>query len=188
MTRLDWILKVGDKKYWMDSPVENFMLLLNAAMATYPNGYAAVKDTSNTARTVGAHWTASNTNWVSAQPAAANDNYGILCGSGDTAVDILNYAMETKIANGSGAGQLSYSIQTTAYGGATPNKYAKIMRTFTNNTVNPITVKEVGLAVNPSTSGGVRYYVLITRDVLPAPVAVAAGDTMPVEIYIQTTC
>jgi hypothetical protein len=194
MTRLDWIIKIGGKEYWMDSPVEHFMLLLRAAFqqsATSGMSTATCHDTSNTSRsTLGCNWQSGNyRQWMGVgQPAATNDNYGILVGSNNTAVDITDYAMNTKISHGVAAGNLQYGAQTAAYGGATPNKYAKIMRTFTNGTANPVDIGECGIVGGVYDSAGTLRYILLTRDIFDPEVSVAAGDTCPIEIYIQTTC
>ncbi len=196
MTRLDWIIKIDGKEYYMDSPVEHFMLLLRAAFQQASSGAAAMStttchDTTNTARsTLGCNWQGGNyRNWMSAtQPAAGNDSFGIVVGSDFTAVDITDYNMNTKITHGVGAGQLQYGVQTTAYGGVTPNKWAKLMRTFTNGTVNPVDIGECGIVTAVYEVAGTVRYVLITRDIFNPKVTVAAGDTCPVEIYVQTTC
>jgi hypothetical protein len=196
---LEWIIKIKGREYYMDSCLENFMLLLRAALyntyayglstgTAFSCGSATVVDTGGTSRaSVGAYWSTNYYNWnTTSPPIAGNDNYGILVGSDDTAVDIQDYSLNTKIAHGTGAGQLQYGAETYDYGGSDPNKYAKILRTFTNGSGNDVTVKEVGLAVYPRTNS-TSYYVLITRDILPSPVTIVDGDNMPVEIYLRTT-
>lgn len=195
MARLDFIIKIAGKEYYMESPVENFMLLLKAVMTKQAGGTycesATVKDTGNVSRAnLGAFVTGGGSTyygWLgsSAQAGAGNSNYGIQVGSDDTAVVITDYALNTKIAHGNGAGQLAYGACVTSYGGAGSNKWAKITRTFTNNTANPIDVKEAAWVVAPY--GGAPYYIMITRDVVSPTYTVNAADTMPVEIFLQTT-
>lgn len=190
---MEWTMKLGDKEYYMDSPLEHFMLLLKSliTMAVPYNSFfesAAVHDTSNAAKTTGTYYIGSgypNYNWFqNAQPPAGTDAYGIQVGSNNTAVDILDYKLNTKISNGVAAGNLQYGTQTNAYGGAGANKWAKIMRTFTNNSGNDVIVKEAGLVIN----GYGPAYILITRDVIGDPgITIVNTDSMPVEIYIRTT-
>ena len=189
---LDFIIKIGGKEYYMDCPLSNFMLLLKAAMTWSSTPYLSVcetptvKDTSNAnCSTTYPYYSSGNYygyNYVYGQAAAGNDNYGILVGSNNTAVVITDYALNTKIAHGNGAGQLAYGTTVLTYGGSGANKWAKIARTFTNNTANPIDVKEVGYATKDQGS----KYVMITRDVI-ATYTIPAADTLPVEVYIRTT-
>jgi len=194
---LDFIIKIKGKEYYMESPLENYMAMLKAAM-TYASPYTGVceyaesakcKNTSNVARSAGSYYSGgTNYNWANASmPAAGTSTWGIQIGSNDTAVVITDYHLNTQIAHGSGAGQMLYGAQTITTGGVSPNKYAKIMRTFTNNTANPIDVKECGLVAYPYCSGIGPDYIMITRDVISPTISVAAADTLPIEIYLQTT-
>jgi hypothetical protein len=194
---IDFIIKIKGKKYYMESPVQNFMAMLKAAM-TYASPYTGqceyadstkCKNISNTARSACSWFSYYQWyNWMSgSQPAAGTSTYGIQIGSNDTAVVITDYHLNTQIAHGSGAGQMLYGAQTITTGGTTPNKYAKILRTFTNNTANPIDVKECGLVVNPYCQGIGNDPIMITRDVISPTITVAAADTLPLEIYLQTT-
>lgn len=193
---IDFIIKIRGKKYYMESPLENFMAMLKAAM-TYASPYtgqceyaesAKCKNTSNTARSAASWFSYAWYNWANAtQPAAGVSTWGIQIGSDDTAVVITDYKLNTQIAHGSGAGEMLYGAQTITTGGVSPNKYAKILRTFTNNTANPIDVKECGLVAYPYCQGIGPDPIMITRDVISPTITVAAADTLPLEIYLQTT-
>jgi hypothetical protein len=198
MAGLDFIIKIAGKEYYMESPLENFMALLKAAM-TYASPYTGAceyadstkcKNTSNVARAGGGYYAGGSWyNWggTYSQPAAGDDTFGIQIGSNDTAVVITDYHLNTKITHGSGAGQMLYGAQTITTGGVSPNKYAKLMRTFTNNTANPIDVKECGLVCKPYNTTVGADPTMITRDVISPTITVAAADTLPIEIYLQTT-
>lgn len=190
---VEWILKIGKKEYYMDSCVEHFMLLLKAAFqqatGTVYMESASVHDTANVARTCGCYYQGgSYYNWgFTGQPAAGVDTWGIQVGSNNTAVDILDYKLNTPITHGTGAGQLQYGAQTTAFGGVAPNKWAKMMRTFTNGSGNDVIVKEVGLVARPNAAGS-PFNILIARDIIADPgITIVDTDSMPVEIYIRTT-
>lgn len=77
---------------------------------------------------------------------SGNDGYGIVVGTGETAVEIDDYVLETPIANGVGAGQLQYGA-TSFIAVSVVGSTAKftISRTFTNDSGDNIDVKEVGL-------------------------------------------
>lgn len=193
MTGVEWVLKLGKKEYYMDSCVEHFILLLKAAFQQAAGiaamESASVHDTGNTLRTCGAYYQAGNLyNWMfNTQPGAGVDTYGILVGSNNTAVDITDYKLNTQISHGVAAGNLQYGAQTTAYGGVDPNKWAKILRTFTNGSGNDVVVKEVGLVCRPNV-GGIAYNILITRDIIADPgITIVNADSLPVEIHIRTT-
>jgi hypothetical protein len=123
-----------------------------------------------------------------------NDAYGIQVGSGTTAVSRDNYALATKISHGTAAGQLSYGAMTVEdTDGTPPDTVFRLIRTFTNNTTDPITVYEIGLAIANSyhpiydSWSLTTYYFLITRDVLSAPLTVPAGATLTVRYVLKVT-
>jgi hypothetical protein len=197
MAGLDFIIKIAGKEYYMESPLQNFIAMLKAAM-TYATPYTGVCEYSDSTKCQNLAGTArsaasmsSNYNWMygtsGAQPAAGISTYGIQIGSNDTAVVITDRSLNTQITHGSGAGQMLYGAQTITTGGVSPNKYAKILRTFTNNTANPIDVKECGLVIFAYCSGIGADSIMLTRDVISPTISVAAADTLPLEIYLQTT-
>lgn len=113
----------------------------------------SVPDTNNTARTI----TTALTWWggTGATPGIGITTHGILVGTGTTAPAITNYAMETLIAHGTGAGQLSYAAQvmtTTAWTVSGSDSYCDNTRTLTNSTVGTITIREVGYVINMSST------------------------------------
>jgi hypothetical protein len=132
---------------------------------------------------------ASKSNWVtsnypfSMDGAINNANYGIVIGTGNTAVTISDIDLDTQIAQGTGSGQMSHAAQNhiaVAENGAYLE--LKWSRTFSNSSGATITVAEIGSKIFLNAS----YYVLMCRDVLGATVPVGDGDNLVVE-YIWRT-
>jgi hypothetical protein len=147
-----------------------------------------IRDTSNTTQTIsmaGNFWNfwTSNTGGLSAP--VSNTNYGSVVGSADTAVTINDYALATKIAHGTSAGQLQYSVET--FGAPTTDAAGSswiAVRVFTNGSGNDVTIKEIGLILYnqyPAT-----YYFLFARDVLASPVTLANGETVTLNYTFLT--
>jgi len=104
-------------------------------------------------------------------PADANDgSRGVVIGTGDTAVTNTDYKLENKIAEGSGATQMTHgavTVNTTGVVGA--NVDLLITRSFTNNSGGAITVKEAGFYVEIDIPTVYPFFCM-TRDTLSAPV------------------
>ena len=120
--------------------------------------------------------------------AGDNDSgYGILVGTGTTAVTNIDYKMETKIAHGVGAGQLDYGAHSrTAAQVVGANVDLIISRTFYNGSGNSITVNEIGIQCQTVGPAGGAYSFLLARDII-TPVAVANAQTLTVQYTFRTT-
>lgn len=114
--------------------------------------------------------------------------WGIVVGTGDTAEANTDYALETQLTEGVGAGNITHGesvVETTAVVGANVDLETK--RSFINNTGSMITVKETGMYTKyydfPST-----IYHCIIRDVLTAP-GVDVPDKCSITVYytLRTT-
>lgn len=116
--------------------------------------------------------------------AGANDaTHGIVVGTGDAAEDNEDYTLETQIAEGTGAGQLTHgsvTVEDAAVVGA--NVDLEVTRTFTNGSGDTITVSEVGIYTKTFTN-----YHCIIRDVLEAGVDVPASCALSVIYTLRTT-
>ena len=79
----------------------------------------------------------------------AGDNaWGIQIGTGTNAESFEDYALQTPIANGSGAGQMAYSAgeaTVLAYDASTRSYSAQIKRYINNNSAGDIAIAETGL-------------------------------------------
>lgn len=119
---------------------------------------------------------------------AANNAYGVQFGTGTNAVQVTDYMLQTLIANGSGAGQLTYGATTVEAAVVVGNVSSfKIIRPVTNNTASPITVYECGLSLKVEIASSVYCYILVERTVLGTPYVVAAGATAYGRYTIRVT-
>lgn len=111
--------------------------------------------------------------------------HGIIVGTGTTAPTIDNYAIETLIAHGVGAGQLQYSAVTfgAPASDATTSQFT-VTRDFANASGGAITVNEIGLYVK-----GYKYdiecFFMTIRDVISGGIAVPNGQTLTVNYRPQ---
>jgi len=119
---------------------------------------------------------------------ADNDaTYGVLVGTGSTAVTNADYVLATLINHGVGAGRLDYGAHSrTAAQVVSSNVDFVINRTFYNGSGNAITVNEIGIACATVDSGGNIRYFLITRDVT-TPITVDNAKTLTVQYTMRTT-
>ena len=175
------------------SLVKNFLLLLNAAFRI---STSSVVDTGGTAQNAGAryYWsrwcnaaygTVAGYGGWSALAGEGDDTFGIVVGTGNTPVTADDYNLESKIAHGTDAGQLSYGAVTlydpVVVDGNTVKQ--QIIRSFTNNSGTDITVNEIGLIVKTS---GDNYLVMIIRDVINS-LTIPDGGKCMIRYYIKTS-
>jgi hypothetical protein len=110
--------------------------------------------------------------------------HGVRVGTGTNAVAISDYALQTPIAEGTGAGQLTHGA--TSVGSPTTvgsSRQFTIARTFTNNSGASITVNEVGLYVETYDGTAYRYY-MIERTLLTFAIANGASATVTYTIKV----
>ena len=115
--------------------------------------------------------------------AAGANTYGMQLGTGTTAVDFHDYALDTIIDEGVGAGQMSHGSQGSIQGLTVVGNTGSFIlnRLFTNNSGSSIDVTELG--VMASSVGAV---ILIYRDVFSA-ITVADGETLNAKITFSVT-
>ncbi|MBA7643562.1 hypothetical protein ES703_51293 [subsurface metagenome] len=117
---------------------------------------------------------------------AGNDDYGIRVGTGNTPVAIDDYALETPIAEGTGAGQMEHLLCTVAdFVVAAPSCSFLTSRSIVNNSPGIITVREA--AIYMKMEGIVTYYGCGARDVFNSPQAVPVGGAITIDWTIQAT-
>lgn len=108
---------------------------------------------------------------------------GIVVGTGNTAVTINDYALETQIEEGTGAGQMEHLTCTAAaFVVAPPSCYFVVSRTIANNSPGVITVREAAIYMKMKT-----YYGCATRDVFITPQAVPIGGSITIDWTIKVT-
>ena len=102
------------------------------------------------------------------------DTYGIVVGSGEAAVSVSDYKLQTQILHGDTPGKLFHSVgkvcpQTFA---ETDRKWFEYNRSFINMTKYEIVVREVGIYGKETTN---NYYYCFVRDVIGHIVAPPLG-------------
>jgi hypothetical protein len=166
----------------------------NANYGTFGPGYLNVKDTGGTIRqaTAPIGQSAADVDGTSYgyRGPAGNDTYGIQVGSGTNPESFEDYMLQTKIANGVGAGQLSYIEQVghaIAYDVGTRVLSNAMVRYFNNNSGGDIDVNEVALVVNQPQGGPVYGKWVQARDKLASTVTVPNTGQLKVTYTIQLT-
>ena len=118
---------------------------------------------------------------------AANDTRGILVGSGTNAESFEDYVLQTQIAEGTGAGQLSHiesEAHSVAYADTTLTN--TLIRYFNNNSGGNVDVNEVALSAYAD-AGGNPYTWITARDKLASTVTVPNTGQLKVTYTIQLT-
>ena len=150
---------------------------LNSFMGAANN---TIKDTGGTNRSYEPATYAANIS-MNVAGGATVTTFGIRAGTGTTAVTISDYAVETPIAEGTGAGQLSHGATSVgAPSTVGSSRQFTIARTFTNNSGASITVNEVGLYSRYSTV----YYFMLERSLLTFSIANGASATVTYTIKV----
>lgn len=140
------------------------------------NGSQTIRDTAGNNRTCdGADHYALGT-----EAGAGNVDRGTRFGTGDTAVDIEDYALEAPIAHGTGDGQLSYGgcVALSPTVNATSSGFP-LSRTGTNSSGGTIVVREIGVYTMARWSTTIYYFCMV-RDVLSSPATIPNGATITV--------
>lgn len=119
---------------------------------------------------------------------SGNDAFGIQVGTGTTTPTNTDYSLQSKIANGTGSGQLVYGSQQETDPAITAegNVDFLLTRDFTNSSGATITVNEIGVVIRVYDTGGSARYFLILRDVVTAH-DVLNGETLTVQYKLRTT-
>jgi len=109
---------------------------------------------------------------------------GIRVGTGNTAVDIEDYSLETPIVQGVGADQMDHLVCTVDVSVvAAPSCSFALHRTIANSSGGVITVREAAIYMQ----GGGTYYFCGVRDVLTVPQAVPDGGAITIDWTIGVT-
>jgi len=182
------------------SLLKNFIVALRALMrgtVQTGTGYlgtggaeGTVKDLTGADQTIWGGYREGTNTYAGGWPLAINapdnnDAYGIVVGKGETPVSPEDYALDDKIAHGTGAGQLDYGAHTFE-DVLVEDKVSKfrVSRTFSNVSGASITVKEIGIIAwcywrdSASVHKDVKF--LIVRDVLATPTTIPDGASLNV--------
>ncbi len=116
--------------------------------------------------------------------AAGITTYGIRVGTGNTPVAIDDYALDTAIAEGTGAGQMEHLICTVATSVvAAPSCSFVVSRSIVNNSAAEITVREAGIYMRMMAA----HHGCATRDIFGTPQAVPIGGAITVDWTLKVT-
>lgn len=180
------ILKKSRKRR-SHSFVKQFIQYLYFA-ASSSETISSVVDTSNTSRTL-TNW-GSSSSWgitFNISTVGAVSTYGIVVGTGSTAVTIDDYKLATQVAQGTSSGQLEHS--TMVYGAPATDASGttfRLTRDFTNNSGGNIILNEVGVIIAGYDGSSTRYF-LIIRDILSPTITVNNLTTLTINYNLRTT-
>ena len=154
--------------------------------AAYGAGGMYCKDTGGTNRssTDASFQIRGSTYWAGT---IGSVTYGIVAGTGTGAESFEDYALDTIIANGTGAGQLSYAAQETTsstYTAGTKTWASVMVRYLNNNSGGAIVVGETGCYVRVDYSSTFAY-MMLARDLIDPTVSVA--DTAQLKVTYTIT-
>lgn len=139
-----------------------------------------ITDTGGTPRSIGADGMGF---WINSS--IGDDDAGIIIGTGNTAVALDDYAVETKIVEGAGAGQMNYLACLAANPVvAAPICSFEVSRSVVNNSGSQITVREAGLYF---WLDGTPRYGCAARDVFNTPQDVPHGGSIIVNWTIRVS-
>jgi len=165
----------------------------NGSDTTFGAGKISIKDTGGTVRygtaPIGHSSTDIDGSSYGYRGAAGDDTWGIQVGSGTNAESFEDYQLQAKIANGVGAGQLSYIQQdphVITYNADTKVLSNTLVRYFNNNSGGSVNVNEVALVLNQPLSGVTGKWVQ-SRDKLAATVTVPNTGQLKVTYTVQLT-
>jgi hypothetical protein len=205
-----WTLEVFDKKGKLiqkhrqrsHSWVRNAYNLLFYELAgkalkdsVFGAGHLNIKDTAGNLQYGNLNWSISAHNQDpdgttgGYRAPSGQDGWSIMVGSGTNTESFEDYILQSKIANGNGAGQLAYTETepySATYTAASKVFKNEIARYFNNNSGGGIDVNEVGLAARGS-KYLYEYNWLMTRDRLASTVSVPNTGQLKVTYTIQLT-
>ena len=205
-----WTLEVRDKEgrliqrykqrshSWVRNAYNHLfsnMCSKNATSDTWGGGHLNFKDTGGTVRgTTDRGAAIASDNYESdsygVKAPITEDTWGLLVGSGTNAESFEDYTLQTKIAHGTGSGQLSYGAgqaHSVSYTAGTKVFEDELVRYFNNNSGAAIDVNEVGMIFRV----GVAFYttarILLARDKLASTVTVPNTGQLKVTYTIELT-
>lgn len=163
---------------------------INASDGVFGGGYINFKDTAGTLRSPSnpiPRWDVSVESAGQGYLGAAGaDDLGIVVGSGLNAESFEDYALQTKILNGTTAGKMSYIASDPAvksYNAGTKIYTVTYIRYFNNNSGGDVSVNETGIISNIQPLNG--YRCMLTRDKLGATIVVPNTGQLKVTYTIQ---
>ena len=113
------------------------------------------------------------------------DDYGIVVGTSNQAVDIEDYALIAAVAEGVGAGQMNHQAGSATYLGVAAGVSSfTVDRSILNNSGDTINIEEVGIYVTATRTPTIATYVMVMRDLVSQAVPDGGGITVTYTIRI----
>ena len=164
---------------WM----QNFLKLLGTSLSDRTVAYNITRyDGVSDSLAIKTNWDVEGY-WMSIYGGTV-DYRGIVVGSGNLAEDYTQYTLETRITDGSAAGQLEYGTQAWEVPEVTGgNVDFRLSRSFQNNSGGTVTIREIAIFVDVDNS----VHTMIARDVLSSEVAVPNGGLAIATYTLRTT-
>lgn len=188
---------VNHKKFIGKSLTANFLQGLYALMgnnttsADFPASGLPFSANHNIIDVTNASYTITNSanyveNFFRLNNPVGSDGWGTVVGTGNTAVTPQDYKLQTKIANGIGAGQLSYMQQGCVSGVNILGAVSSLIlnRIYVNGSGGDITVNEVGIYTWMITN---TKATCIYRDIVVGGQLVPSTNTLTCQITFQIT-
>lgn len=154
----------------------------NLPSSSFGDGYRSLKDTGGTVR-YGNYVVvingAGSTSGGSILGVADNSSYGIQFGTGDAALSVEDYALETIISHSAAFDYEAGSILSTYYTAGT-KKYTRIISRIANNiSSGDVSISELGLTPLMLVGGSaVERYFLSSRKLIGSPITVSNGESV----------
>lgn len=159
----------------------NFITMAQFEGSSTPSPAIQTKDTAGTTKNL----RTSGNAWTCAAAIGATVN-GIRVGTGNTAVTIEDYQLETPIAQGLGAGQMEHQAVTFVAPQVSGNEcFFSIERIIVNNSGAVITVREAGIYCQAMQVTATPIYICVARDVLAPAKDVPDGGSITVTYTIK---
>lgn len=119
--------------------------------------------------------------------AIAESDRSTVVGSGNTAVTISDFQLETQIAEGTGAGQLNYQAGAVAASVVSaPTCGFLIERAFVNNSGGDVTARESAIYAEVRLSATFKA-IMIVRDVFGSPQVIPDGGSLVVNYTLRVS-
>ena len=158
----------------------NHILCAQIRQESTPNPAIQTKDTGGATRDLRTADTAFGANGP-----VGNDDYGIVVGTSNHAVDIEDYALIAAIAEGVGAGQMNHQLCSATYLGVAAGVSSfTVDRSILNNSGDTINVEEAGIYAQTKRVGAIATYVMVMRDLMSQAVPDGGGITVTYTIRI----
>jgi len=177
------------KRYYGKSLVGNFLQLLyglfsNADSTDFPASGAPWSSLLNLKDITSTNRLCTSSTYKAVDADINQVTHGLVFGTGDTAPAAADLSLETLIANGTGAGQLSYQNQIATQGCTIVSLTTSfiLQRLAVNTSGGQIDVNEIALYMQMSS-----YSFCIYRDVLSSADEIPNGSTYRVTLEISVT-